>query len=77
MEGESGASSESNASALAIDLCSILLYECAGFAFPSALYAMVKIEQYIGTVYDNVHHSGHDKCGGHVEHGMLLDEHGR
>ena len=55
----------------------VFLDECTGFAFPSAVHAVVKIEQYIGTVNDTVHHSRHDKSSGYVKYGVLLDEHGR
>lgn len=49
----------------------------SGFPFPLAVHIVIKIDEYIGMIYDTVHHSRHDKSGGHVEDGMLFDKHGR
>lgn len=54
-----------------------ILDKRSGFPFPPVAQIVVEIDEHVGTVYEAVHHGGHDKRGGYVKHGVLFDEHGR
>ena len=40
------------------------------------MYTANKIGNQLGTVYQNVEDTGHDKGGGHIKGGVLFDKHG-
>ena len=46
------------------------------FSFILMIQIVLQIQKDIETVYEKIHHGGHDKSGYHVKRGMLFDEHG-
>lgn len=47
------------------------------FSFILMIQIVLQIQQDIETVYEKIHHGGHDKSGYHVKRGMLFGEHRR
>ena len=44
--------------------------------FPFLIEIVIEIQKHIRSVYDTVHDGSHDEGGGHIEYGVLFDQHG-